>query len=421
VPAAIYFVGYFHRVAPAAVAQDVMRAFSISAAALGNLAAIYPYVFAVMALPAGTLADTLGPRRTITMGAATMGLGAGLFGLAPTFGVAWTGRLLVGLGASVILVASLRLAAEWFRPHEFATISGLGQTVGNAGALVAAWPLAWLAETLGWRETFVVIAAVTLLLAGAAALFIRDRPEGMGLPPVNPGPAPAAPGLADTLRGVPAILANRRTWPPVLATTGMYASLLALLGLWGVPYLTDVYGLPRVEAAAQMSWLALGVIVGSPLLGWLSDRWLGLRRLPFVAFAAVYAACWGFLVLPPGLRLPPDLLPPFLFLTGFSSSGLALVWACVREVNDPARVGIAIGFCNMPVFLGFALLQWLTGVLMDARWTGVLAGGTRVYPPAAYQAAFTACLAVTLAALFLTFFVTETRCRNVWRGSQGAG
>jgi len=70
VPASIYFFSYFHRVAPAVVAGDLMRTFSITAASLGNLAAIYPYVFAAMALVAGSLAETLGPRWTLSLGAA---------------------------------------------------------------------------------------------------------------------------------------------------------------------------------------------------------------------------------------------------------------------------------------------------------------------------------------------------------------
>src|SRR2546427_172506 len=141
VPASLYVFSWVHRVAPAVVAADLMRAFSITAAALGNLAAIYPYVFAAMALVAGGLTDTLGPRWTLALGGATMGLGAAVFGGASTFGVAFAGRLLVGLGASVMLIAWLSLAAAWFRPDEFATISGWTQTVGNAGALLAASPL----------------------------------------------------------------------------------------------------------------------------------------------------------------------------------------------------------------------------------------------------------------------------------------
>lgn len=415
-PAAIYFFSYFHRIAPAVVAGDLMRAFSISAASLGNLSAIYPYVFAFMALPAGGFADTLGPRWTLGLGSATMGIGAILFGLAPQFSIAWLGRLLVGLGASVILIASLRLSAEWFRPQEFATISGWSQTVGNVGALVASSPLALVVEMLGWRQSFVAIGTLTLFLAVAAVLFVRDRPEAMGLVPVNPGPAAGAmPSLGETVRGIPGIFSNPRSWPPVLATAGIYSSLIAFLGLWGVPYLTQVYGLGRVEASTYTSLLAIGIVVGAPLVGWLSDRWLGLRRLPFVAFTAVYAACWALLALPGEMRLPLGALAPVLLLMGFASSGLVLVFVCVREVNDPARVGITIGFCNLPVFLMFALVQWLTGLILDARWEGLIAGGARIYSAAAWEAAFAFCLALALAALVLTLFVAETRCRNIWQ------
>src|SRR5262249_33745823 len=155
IPSAIYFVSHFHRIALGVVAQDLMRAFTITAATIGALAAIYPYVFVAMALVAGSLADTLGPRRTLGAGALAMGLGA-------SFGMVVLGRLVVSIGASVILIAFLTLAAEWFRGDEFATISGLTQTVGNIGGLAAAGPLALLVDAIGWRGSFETIGAVTV-------------------------------------------------------------------------------------------------------------------------------------------------------------------------------------------------------------------------------------------------------------------
>ena len=391
-PAAIYFFSYFHRVAPAVVAGDLMRSFSITAASLGNLAAIYSYVFAAMALIGGSLAETLGPRWTLSLGAATMGAGAVLFGLVPSFGVAYGGRLLVGLGASVVLIAWLSLSAEWFRPHEFAMIAGSTQTVGNAGALAASAPLAFLVEAVGWRQSFLLIGMATIALGLAAVLFVRDRPEAMGLPPINAERrGRAVPGLREIARGIREIMANPRTWPPVLASAGVYATLIAFFGLWGVPYLTQVYGLSRVQAANILSLLAVGVAIGAPLVGWLSDQWLGLRRLPLVALTALYALCWVPLAFPGALGLPVHLLAPFFFVMGLTSCGLVLVWSCVREVNNPERVGVTIGFCNLPFFLSFALLQWLMGVILDAGWAGAAVAGARVYPAEAYRAAFTLC------------------------------
>src|SRR3989454_2498678 len=72
VPAAIYVLSYVHRIAPAVVATDLMQAFAITAASLGALAAIYPYVFVVMAFVGGSLVETLGPRLPLTTGATTM-------------------------------------------------------------------------------------------------------------------------------------------------------------------------------------------------------------------------------------------------------------------------------------------------------------------------------------------------------------
>ncbi len=123
----------------------------------------------------------------------------------------------------------------------------------------------------------------------------------------------------------------------------------------------------------------------------------------------------GHVTLVPRLAPPPAALPALFLALGFTASGLVLVWSCVREVNDPARVGVVVGFCNAPIFLLFALMQWVTGLVLDAGWTGAQIGGLRVYPPAAYRAVFALCLGVALAGLALTAAVTETRCRNIWR------
>lgn len=132
-----------------------------------------------------------------------------------------------------------------------------------------------------------------------------------------------------------------------------------------------------------------------------------------VAAPAPYTAIWALIAFP---RAPVPLgwLGPLCFALGFASGGVSLVFACIREVNDPRHVGVALGCQNLPVFLGFALMQWLTGVLLDANWTGALVAGSRVYPPAAYRAAFTLCFAVAFVSLVMAWLTTETRCRNVW-------
>ena len=407
VPALLYFLSYFHRVAPVVVAGDLMAAFAVTAATLGALSAIYPYCFAAMALPGGSLADFLGPRRTLALGGLSMSAGSVLFGLAPGFGAAFAGRLLVGLGASVILIAGLRLAAEWFRTEEFATVAGAAQSVGSIGAVAGTTPLALLVEQIGWRQGFVVIGAATALVAVACMLTVRDRPE-----PSAARPRAAEPGLREIIAGIPGVLSNRHSWTVCLISGGIYGGFAAFVGLWGVPYLTQVYELPRVRAANLVGLAALGLLVGAPLLGWLSDR-LKRRRLPLIIVSGLNALTWLALV-GPATPIAAGFLPLVCFLIGLGSSVVVLVFAAVREVNDPRYVGVALGFHNLPTFLSFGLMQWVTGLVLDRHWDGALVAGARVYGADAYRAAFALCLLLAAGAFVSACLAPETRGRNIW-------
>src|SRR5574343_1360161 len=76
-----YVLSFFQRFAPAGIAQDLAASFQTSAASLGVLAATYFYVYTVMQIPTGILADTLGPRRILLIGALIGGSGSFLFGI----------------------------------------------------------------------------------------------------------------------------------------------------------------------------------------------------------------------------------------------------------------------------------------------------------------------------------------------------
>lgn len=413
VPALLYFLSYFHRVAPVVVAGDLMAAFAVSAATLGALSAIYPYCFAAMALPGGSLADLLGPRRTLTLGGLGMSAGSVLFGLAPGFGIAFAGRLLVGLGASVILIAGLRLASEWFRTEEFGTVAGGAQSVGSIGAIAGTTPLALLVEQIGWRQGFVTIGAATALLSVACFLSVRDRPEQRGGSPARP--RAAGPGFREVAAGIPSVVGNPRSWSVGLVSGGIYGGFAAFVGLWGVPYLTQVYGLPRVHAANLVGLAALGLLVGAPLVGWLSDR-LRRRRLPLLLVTGLNVCTWAAVVAPP-TPVAPALLPLICFLFGLGSSVVVLVFAAIREVNDPRHVGVALGFHNLPTFLSFGIMQWATGLVLDRHWDGALAAGARVYGADAYRAAFALCLLLAAGAFVSAYLAPETRGRNIWEAA----
>ncbi len=358
---ASFVLSFFHRTAPAAIAGELTRAFAINAATLGTLAATYFYVYTLLQIPVGVLADTLGPRRILTIGSLLAGAGSLAFALAPTWEIAAAGRTLVGVGVSVAFIAILKVSAVWFPANRFATLNGVTMFAGNTGAVVAGAPLAWLVTQTSWRNVFIGLAVLSIALGVATWLKVRDRPQDLGFAPVNPVAATGgAPG--HWTRALGQVLANPATWPGFFVNAGIGGSYLAFAGLWAVPFLVDVHGMSRVTAAQHASLLLLGVALGSVAIGALSDR-LGSRRGLMRACTALYALSWLPWLLHAQWPLAATL--GWAFLMGLLIPGFTLSWAVAKEVNRPEHSGMATSVVNLGIFLGAGILQPLVGVVLD--------------------------------------------------------
>src|ERR1039458_8033204 len=151
--ALVYVVSYFHRIAPAVLAKDLMASFAATGVEVATMAALYLYAFAAMQFVVGA--------RWLMMAA-----GGSVFAAARVLPVAYGARVAVGLGASVVFIGMLKQVGAWWRAAEFGTWSGLTQVAGNLGGLLAAAPLALLVAIAGWRATFGGVAVLSIVLAG---------------------------------------------------------------------------------------------------------------------------------------------------------------------------------------------------------------------------------------------------------------
>ena len=397
---ASFVLSFFHRTAPAAIAGELTRAFDISSTVLGTLAATYFYVYTVLQIPVGVLADTLGPRRILAAGSAIAAAGSLLFALAPAWEVAAVGRTLVGIGVSVAFISILKLSAVWFTPQRFATLAGVTMFAGNLGAVVAGAPLAWIVTLTSWRAVFVALAILSGLLAVATWLRVRDRPEELGYAPVNAA-APAV-GEVPWLTAVMGVLANPATWPPFIVNLGVGGSFLAFAGLWAVPYLQQVHGMPRVLAAQHSSLLLLGVAFGSMAIGMISDR-LGSRLGVMRAAVVLYTLSWLPWIL--HVQWPVWASLAWFLLMGLLIPGFTLSWTIAKEANPPQYSGIATSVVNTGIFLGAGILQPLVGWVLDL---GKATGDTA----AAWDRALFVLAGAALLALLATLVPTRSAARR---------
>jgi len=407
--ASLYLAGFFQRVAPAVLTQELMAEFSIAAAGLGNLSALYFYSYVAMQIPTGLMVDRFGARRVLAAGAAVAAAGSFLFAAAQSLMLASLGRLLIGGSVGVAWVCTLKLAAHWLPPQRFALASGLALAAGMTGALGAGVPLRWAVGEFGWRPVMLAGAAATVVICAAVWWLVRDDPAERGYRGYFAA-QPRESERASLWGGLRSVLGYRNSWLLFVAPQGVTGATLSFGGLWGVPYLVSVYGVTQEQAALYCSALMLAWAVGGPLFGAASDR---LReRKPLYAIGALSALVLWSVIFLAERPLGPVLLLAVLMVTGFASGCMVIGFAFAKE-SVPARfAGTAGGVANMGSMAGAMLQQPLIGWLLDLNWRGSLAGSVRVYDAEAYRAAFALLLAWLAVSLVAALATRETHARQ---------
>ncbi len=407
-----YMLAFFHRMAPAAIATDLQQAFLASGAALGALAAAYFYTYALMQIPIGVMADTLGVRKIVAIGAFVAGAGSLLFGMADTLALATVGRILVGLGVSSMFISIMKLNSVWFHDRHFGTVGGMSILLGNLGAVLAAAPLVWAVSHTSWRNVFVAVGIFSLLLGVLVWFLVRSNPSEAGLPSMREieGKESHPRHQGHWFDGLLKVMKNRATWPGLWPNIGIGGSLFAFAGLWAIPYLRDVHGMDIAVAANHTTLLLLSFAVGAMLSGMLSDR-LDRRNPVIVGGIVLYVLCWLPVVF--AWPLSSGLSYLLFSLMGLGASGFTLTWASVKEVNPPALSGMATSVINTGTFFGAAVLQPLVGWAMDQGWDGKLLEGARVYSAANYQTGLGIMLGFAVVGLLGALTIRETNCKYI--------
>jgi sugar phosphate permease len=238
IAALFYLAGFYHRVSPAVMTDELMSAFNIGAGGLGNLAACYFYFYVAMQIPTGILVDSWGARKLLIAGSISAALGAFLFGSTHDFFLACVGRAIIGGATAVGWLVLLKLATHWFPARRFAMLSGLGLFFGNIGALTAQVPLRIAIQHFGWRSVVFASAGLVLLVGLLALLFVKNDPVEDGCKSYAPFEVQRGHlTILELVKGFKRIFGYRNTWLIFFAQGGLVGSILAFTGLWGAPYL----------------------------------------------------------------------------------------------------------------------------------------------------------------------------------------
>lgn len=367
-----YFASYLYRAINAVIADELVADVGLSANQLGLLTSAYFLAFAVVQLPVGMLLDRFGPRRIEALLLLVAALGAVIFSLADGLAALTLGRLLIGVGVACCLMASFKAFALWFRPDQLPMMNGSLMAFGALGALAATAPVAWLLEFTGWRQLFMGLAVMTLIMSAAIFMMVPEHRE----PPKDIH-------FGALFGGLKQVLCDRFFWRIAPVAAVFSGSSMAIATLWAAPWLRDIMLQGPEQVATALMFMALGMGAGFLSLGFIL-AWLlrhGVRPVPVIA--VLMTLFMGMVVImASGWHVP--VLPLFMATMGFLGSASATVFSLLSGHFDSNLTGRASTALNLLVFLAAFVFQWGIGIVIGF-WGEADTGG---YPVEGYQVAF---------------------------------
>jgi MFS family permease len=345
---AAYVLSQFYRSFLAVIAPELSLELSLGPQALGNLQAFWILGFVATQFPVGWALDTVGPRRTVSLQMLAAVAGAVLFALAQSAAALNVAMLLIGAGCGAIYMGAIYMFGRTAAPQRFALLCSLLLGLGTAGNLLAASPLAWAAQSIGWRGAMAAMAALTVLSALSVLVLIRD-PERI-----------TTHGSRGLFSGIGEIVKIRALWPLLPITGVSYAVVLAERGLWAGPFFSSVYGLDPVARGHALLVMAAAMSAGAMAYGPL-DRIFGTRKWVVFGGVAVTAVCFALLALP-GLPLAWAIV--LMGLIGGFGMTYGVLMAHGRSFVPDHLLGRGITLLNVLFIGGAGVLQPLSGWLM---------------------------------------------------------
>jgi sugar phosphate permease len=298
------------------------------------------------------------------------------------------------------------LAARWFSPKKQALIVGLIVTIAMLGGLVAQTPLSLLSDWIGWRNALLINTGVGTLILILVWATVSDYPDDQ----------------ADAHIAHREALSNMGFWPslhkaitsPQNWLYGIYTGLLnlpiMLLGaVWGVLYLTQVRLIGKTDATNISMMIYLGTIFGSPLAGWLSDRW-GKRRTPMILGALMGLIIISLILYGPDWTINQLLV--LFFMLGMVTSSQVISYPAITESNDKAISGTSMGLASCLIMGIGGIAQPFTGKILDLLWDGTMLNGVPYYSEHTFLIALSSITVGFIIGLIAVLLAKETHSHS---------
>ncbi|MFC0283366.1 MFS transporter [Camelimonas abortus] len=399
--ASAFLLSQAYRTFPGVTAGQIAAEFSLTQKQVGEFAAAFHLAFALMQVGVGVSLDRYGARRTLLAFFSLTIVGAAVAATAGGFTQLMIGQTLIGFGCAPGLLASLAFITRYLPPERLSAVSGMIMSVGGAGTLLTATPLAWLVEHWSWRAGLVALGLMSAASVASCLLLVERDP---------PMPAASRESIAGSFRNLASVALQRHAAAILLLAGVIYAVQMSVRALWLAPLFTERFGYSLVAAGNVVLMMSVAMMAGPALFGRL-DPGPRRRRTMIRCCGLVLAALLAALGLAPAGA--PWLAVALCLLLAVEGGFGVLQYSDCRDSYGPEEQGRALSALTMAMFLGVAVMQWLSAVV--AGWAA-LAG----HDPLATAYLFLAGMVVAGVAAF-TFLPQPPRLAALAHGAEPAG
>jgi MFS family permease len=311
----------------------------------GGLMSLYSLPRVILGIPGGVLVDRYGAKKVGGACLLTLSLGTLLVALGSDYWVLGTGRLLMGIGATFLIVVTLHVVTFWFRDKEMGLAMGFFHTAMPLGTILSLNFVGVSAAHIGWRET---ISAVFVIASIAFVLFLllhRDRDLGAKVPS---GSLHLFRMLKETGWGI---------W--------LVGSTWAFLNAAIIPYFTyapDYFfskGKDVIEAGLLASYPMWASVLLAPIVGLWIDR-MGRKRL--LIFLGFLFSAFLYYYIP---RFPQHAAIFAILIGIWGAIQPTAIFSVAAERLPASHMGLGFGIIGTTGALGMVIGPYISGSLRD--------------------------------------------------------
>jgi MFS family permease len=164
---------------------------------------------------------------------------------------------------------------------------------------------------------------------------------------------------------------------------GLAFSPIAVFGgLWGNPFLQQAYSIDKTQSASLVSLAFIGLGIGSPILGMVSDR-IGERRNLMIG--CTFISCLAISIVLYCHALPLIVVGTLLFIFGFALGAFVLVFTIGKELNKAHLTATVVAMINASDAVLDAITEPAIGKLLDLNWDGKMLNGVHYFSLTSYE------------------------------------